>query len=294
MESYFCSMLNIGIIGNTKNLEPHVKRIRKNPKINIIGKASVGINPQLNSFHFSIPEFNRIELIERADIILMDNSSLLPFKLLCDIVKKSKHIFTTEYLKLTIEECTQLVKLTNESGSVVQVSNPYYFTPAIQWMNDNIAMPVYIDISHFTSEMSNDSLYPLLMMLLGTTGASARKISAITFHSKQTNSNFYNVRLEFNDASVVNLNYGQFEPLNEFKIKAYSPGKFVTLNFNTKTFYSNNTPINLSPYSSTNEFDTFIETIVNKSPTISSIEDYLIVLSAAQKINKKINQFTVQ
>ncbi len=220
-------MLNIGLIGNTKNLEPHVKRIQKNPKINIIGKSSVGINPQLHSFHFSIPEFNRIELIERADIILIDNSSLLPFKILCDIVKKSKHIFTTEYLKLTIEECTQLVKLTNESGSVVQVSNPFYFKPSVQWLNDNFSTPAYLDISYFSSEVNEDSLFQLLMMLLGITGISPKKIGAITFQSKQTDSNFHNVRLEFNDASVVNLNYGRLEPLNEFKIKAYSPGKFV-------------------------------------------------------------------
>ncbi len=287
-------MLNIGIIGNTKNLEPHVKRIQKNPKINIIGKSSVGINPQLNSFHFSIPEFNRIELIERADIILMDNSSLLPFKLLCDIVKKSKHIFTTEYLKLTVEECTQLVKLTNESGSVVQVSNPYYFTPVVQWMNNNISTPVYMDISHFSSELNDDSLYPLLMMLLGITGVNSKKMSAVTFHSKQTESHFNNVRLEFNDASVINLNYGQFEPLNEFKIEAYSPGKFAKLNFKTKTYHSDNNPINLTPYTSANEFDTFISTIVNKTRPISSIEDYLNVLNSVLKINKKINQFTIQ
>jgi len=287
-------MLNIGLIGNTKNLEPHVKRIQKNPKINIIGKSSVGINPQLNSFHFSIPEFNRIELIERADIILMDNSSLLPFKLLCDIVKKAKHIFTTEYLKLTIEECTQLVKLANESGSVVQVSNPYYFLPAVQWINKHMTMPVYLDISYFGPDTNEDTLFRLLMMLLGITGISPKKIGAITFRSKETDSNFQNVRLEFNDASVVNLNLGLFEPLHEFKVEAYSPGHFVTLNFNTKTYRSNNNPIELSSYSSTNEFDTFINTIINKSHTKSSIEDYLIALYAVQKINKKINQLTVQ
>lgn len=287
-------MLNIGLIGNTKSLEPHVKRIQKNPKINIIGKSSVGINPQLNSFHFTIPEFNRIELIERADIILMDNTSLLPFKLICDIVKKSKHIFTTEYLKLTIEECTQLVKLTNESGSVVQVSNPYFFTPAIQWLNKNITTPVYIDISYFKPEIDTDSIYPLLMMLLGVTGVSPKKIGAIAFHSKESDSEFNNVRLEFNDASVVNINYGRFDQLNEFKIKAFSPGQFITLNFNSKIFQRHNNPIDLASYSNTNEFDTFINTILNKTQMVSSIEDYLIVLHAVQKINKKLDQFCVK
>ena len=148
-------MLNIGLIGNTEILEPFVKRLRENLNINVIGKASVGTSAQLNSFHFSIPEFNRVELIERADVLIMDNSSLMPFKILTEIVKKSKHVFTAGYLNLTIDECAQIVKLANESGSIIQVSNPYFFTPAIQWLNNNISSPVYLDVLDFTKSTNN-------------------------------------------------------------------------------------------------------------------------------------------
>jgi hypothetical protein len=131
-------------------------------------------------------------------------------------------------------------------------------------------------------------------MLIGTTGISPKKIGAIAFHSKESDSEFNNVRLEFNDASVVNINYGRFDQLNEFKIKVFSPGQFVTLNFNNKTFQRHNNPIDLTPFSNTNEFDTFINTIISKTQTVCSIEDYLIVLHAVQKINKKLNQFCVK
>ena len=96
-----------------------MKNIQKNKNVIVIGKSSVGTSDQLNSFHFSIPEFNRIELIERAEILLIDNSFFLPFDLLCSIVKKGKHIFATEYLNLTSDECSQLIKLSNESGSLI-------------------------------------------------------------------------------------------------------------------------------------------------------------------------------
>ena len=100
-------MMNVGLIGKTAVLEPHALEIRKNTSVNIIGKSSVGSTTQLNSFHYSIPEFNRVELVERADIILMDNSTPMPFKLMRDIVKKSKHIFCTEHPVLTVDECTE-------------------------------------------------------------------------------------------------------------------------------------------------------------------------------------------
>ncbi len=294
IEFYICKMLNIGLIGNTEILQPYVKRIQKNKKINIIGKSSVGSNDQLNSFHFSIPEFNRVELIERADIILIDNSSLLPFRLLCDIVKKSKHIFTTEYLNLSIEECSQLVKLANEAGSVIQVSNPFYFIPAMLWLNENISSPSFIDVSHFPAspKIGNNTLLPLLLMFLDLTGINPKKIGAVLFRSGQKESDFINVRLEFGDASVVNLNYGTIESLNEFKIKAYSPNQFVTIDFVNKSFTCNNKAIDLTNYPPESEFDIFIDTIINKTKIISSIEDYYFALRTIQKIDKKISQFS--
>lgn len=288
-------MLNIGLIGNTEILEPFVIRIRKNKNVNVIGKASVGSSAKIDSFHYSIPEINRIELIERADVLLVDNSSLLPFNILSDIVKKSKHIFTAGYLNISIDECTQLVKLANESGTVFQVSNPYFYTPAIQWMNNNVSLPIFIEVSDFTGIGEKDEkLYPIILMLLGLTGISPKKVGAVTFKSAPNKSDFTNVRLEFGDASVVNLNYGSIDSLEEFKFRAYSRNQFITFNFTKKTFVCNNVPINLTDFISVSEFDSFVNTIDKKTKKKSSIEDYLIAMHLIQKINKKVAQFFAQ
>jgi len=288
-------MLNIGLIGNTEILEPFVKRLRENKNINVIGKASVGSHSQLNSFHFSIPEFNRVELIERSDVIIMDNSSLLPFKVLTEIVKKSKHVFTAGYLNLTIDECTQIVKLANESGSVIQVSNPYFFTPAIQWLNNNISSPVYLDVLDFTDSNNHDNLlYPIILMLLEITSISPKKVGAVTFNSNPNKSDFTNVRLEFGDASVVNISYGTLESLEEFKIRVYSRNQFITLNFTRNNYVCNNNPIDLSGFETISEIDYFVDTIQNKTRKKSCLEDYLIAMYLVQKINKKITQFFAQ
>lgn len=289
-------MLNIGLIGNTEILEPFVKRLRENKNINVIGKASVGNSSNMDGFHFSIPEFNRVELIERADVLIMDNSSLMPFKILSEIVKKSKHIFTAGYLNLTIDECTQIVKLANESGSVIQISNPFFFAPAIQWLNNNISSPVYLDVLDFTGvhNHNNNLLYPIILMLLELTGISPKKVGAVTFNSNPNKSDFTNIRLEFGDASVVNISYGTLESLEEFKIRVYSRNQFINLNFTRNSFICNNKTIDLSGFETVNEIDYFVNTIQNKTRKKSCIEDYLIALYLVQKINKKITQFFAQ
>ncbi|WP_319479037.1 hypothetical protein [uncultured Draconibacterium sp.] len=286
-------MLNVGLIGNTEILEPFVMEIKKNTQINIIGKASVGSSEELTGFHYSIPEFNRVELIERADLIIMDNSMPMPFKFMRDIVKKSKHIFCVEYPDLTIDECTELNKLINESRSLVQVTNPYFFSSAIQWANKNIKTPAFIDYSNFEQNVTEKkSLYPMLLMLLKITGISPKKIGAVTFPG-YNNSKFTNVRLEFGDASVVNLNFGKLESLKNFKVRIYSDNQFATFNFSKEKFLSDNKTIEFDEDCMVSELDIFIQAIEGKIKKISTLDDYLIAMHVAQKINKKIAQFSI-
>ena len=210
-----------------------------------------------------------------------------------DIIKKSKHIFCAEYPDLSIDECTELNKLVNESRSIVQVSNPYYFSPAIQWMNDNISTPSFIDYSNFEAALNQEkSLFPMLLMLLGSTGISPKKIGAVTFPG-YNDSEFTNVRLEFGDASVVNLNFGRLESLKNFKVRIYSDDKFARFNFTKQRFLCNNEPLNLEQYAEVEELSIFIDSILGKVKKTSTLEDYLIAMHVAQKINKKIAQFSV-
>ena len=284
-------MLNIGIIGITEVLEPHVKRIQKNKNINVIGKASIGTNTQLNSFHFSIPEFNRVELIERADILLVDDSSLLPYDLLCDIVKKGKHIFMTEYLNLSFDECKELLKLTNESRSVVQVSNPYYYLPGVQWLNKNFRSPFFLDVWKFSSEKSfNETILPLLLMLTDLVGLNPKKLNAISFRSNENKHEFTNVRLDYGNASTVNLNFGNQIAFNKFSINGFSNDQYVSMDFNKDIFLLDNHRIDLSKFLFLNEFDSYIHTITTQNNENGNLEDYLLSKLLALDINKKVSK----
>lgn len=287
-------MLNVGIIGNTEVLEPHVKQLQKNKNINVIGKSSVGISNQLNGFHFSISEFNKVELIERADIFLIDNSSLLQFEIFSKIIKKSKHIFLIEYPNIKIDECAKLVKLAAESGSVVQVFNPYYYTPAIQWLNKNKTMPLFLNISQHTSITTfREILFPVLLMLPDITGINSKRVSVTTFESARNETNFTNIRLDFNDASVVNINLKTLPEVDKFDIEIFSKNKFISLDFKEEVFLLNNSPINFSDDLDVNEYNIFVESIQNQSQITTNLEEYHSAMQLVEIIEKKITQFIV-
>jgi hypothetical protein len=283
-------MLNVGIIGDIKLMEPHISHIRQNQDVQIVGKSSIGTHVQSDKFRFTIPEFNRVELIDRSDVLLINNFSILRFSVLCDIVKKSKHIFTTVYPDLSIEECSQLVKLTNEAKTIFQFINPFIYLPAIRWLAKNIIFPACIEISFFNNQPDND-LLKLISMLKGITGIDTRKTGAVSYKESQKGSEFTNIHFQFGDGTIANLNYGKSEE-SEFVIKSYADNQFVALNLNSESFYINGSPIDLKPFLPVNELDIFIERASGKSLEATNIEDYRSILEAVQEIDKKLSKFS--
>ena len=286
-------MLKIGIIGDIKSLEPYIEKIRKNKEVQIAGKSSVGIISGPESVQFTIPEFNRIELIDRSDALIINNFSLFSFSVLCDMVKKSKHIFAAEYPALSMEECAHLVKLTHEAKAVFQFVNPYYSFAPVQWLNKNVKLPALFDITFFNSDFDHkNTLIRLLLMLKNSTGMNSKRTGAVAFQGESKQSLFNNLNLQFGDASVVNINYGKIDSLNEFIVKVYSEGQFITLNFLSKNYRLNNREIDLKSTPGIDEFDFFIDSIKAEKRHATDIEDYFAVAEAIQKAKKKISQFT--
>ncbi len=286
-------MLNIGLIGDIKLLEPYAKMIHDHSDIHISGKSSVGTNTNPASFRFSIPEFNRVELIERCEALVINRFSLLSFSAICNIIKKSKHIFAAEFPAVSIEECRELAKLANEAQTVVQVKNPLYFLPPVQWLNNNLKKPAYIDISYFKTDFEETAaLLSLLFMLKDITGTEPKKISALSFRKTAGEFEFSNVRLEFGNASTVNINFGKSNK-EEFKIRAWAAGQIVSFNMLTKNYSCNSATTDLTPYRGIKEFDKFVESSTKKSKNLSSLNDYLAVLQVVDRIRGKLEQFSV-
>ena len=169
-------MLNIGLIGDIKLLETFTKKAQEIPEINITGKSSVGTQPLPGNLKLQAPEFNRIELIERSDALIINRFSLLPFALLCDMVKQSKHFFAASYPNLTQNEINQLAKLAQEAKTVIQIANPLYYMPAMQWLAKNLKKPAYVDVTYFNQDAAEkNTLLLLLLMLKDITGTIPKK-----------------------------------------------------------------------------------------------------------------------
>lgn len=284
-------MLNLGLIGDIQQLEPFSKKAQELREIHITGKSSVGTQP--GNFRVSVPEFNRIELIERSDALLINRFSLLPFQMLCDMVKKSKHFFATSYPNLSADECSHLAKLATEAQTIIQIANPFYYFPAVQWLSSNIKQPSLIEVSCFKDEQQEtDLLLQLMLMLKDAAGLNPRKANVMSFHSTSADSRINRIYLEFGNGTVATINYGKMGQHNEFRIKTYADNQFTNFDLVRNHFTCNNSPIDLSALKKINETDDFLQSILQKKQKTTNIENYSSVIQIVQKISSRLNHFS--
>ncbi len=285
-------MLNLGLIGDIKLLEPYIQKARQVPEVHIIGKSSVGTQPSPGSFRLQAPEFNRIELIERSDVLFINRFSLLPFRLLCDMVKKSKHIFAASYPNLSLSEINQLSNLALEAKTVIQFSNPFYYLPAVQWLNTILKKPSYAEVNYFnTDKIEENTLLQLLLMLKDMDGMAPKKTGAVSFSSTPTNSVFNNVQLEFSDGSAANLSYGNKEGDNQFRIRVFMRDRFAEIDITREYYTLNNLPVELSESGILNETVSFFNAILQKRKAVTNIETYSNAIQTRYQIQEKLERY---
>jgi len=273
-------------------LEPYARKAMEHPEVVITGKSSVGTQPQPGSFRLHAPEFNRIELIERSDALLINRFSLLPFQLVCDMVKKTRHIFAISFPDLSFEECYKLAKLASEAKTVIQIINPLYYKPPVMWLNKNIIKPSFISVSYFQKNLSEtDIILTLLLMLQNALSTGPKKTSALTFRSIQTGNDFTNIHLELNDGSVIQFNAGKTEETEEFSIKSFANNQFTVVNVMQNLLTLNNQQVDLSDYQKQNDILDFINSIIQNKKAVTSIETFAIVLQIKQAILDKLNRY---
>ena len=273
-------------------MEPYIQKAQKHPEVHTTGKSSVGTTPLPASFRLQAPEFNRIELIERSDVLFINRFSLLPYKLVCDMVKKSKHVFAASYPDLTTSEISNLVKLATEARSVIQIVNPYYYLPGMQWLVKKQKKTAYIQVSYFNNDaLSKNNLLQLLLMLKDFTGTTPRKTAAVMYCSTHANAIYQNLQLDYNDGSTININLGTNNDHPRFQVNLYMQDYFAEFNFIKKEYIVNNQTIDPQINETADETNDFLNAVIQKRKAVTDLENYSDALQVFNNIQEKLDRF---
>lgn len=287
-------MVNLGLIGNIYQMKPYIEKAYELPEINVAGKSAAGTQSETENYRLPVPEFSRIELVKSVDALFINRFSSLSFRMLSEIIRESKPFFATSYPDLSPEECAQLSKLAREAKTVIQIANPYFYLPPVQWFNQNIKKPAYIDLflSKKEEEKFEDLLTQLLLMLKEMTDSKPKKINAIFFEMKQENELFRNINLEYGDGSIVNLNIKYSANQEEFTIKTYARNQFAAFDMINAAGTCNNSVVNLDDSTEHNEVFAFFDAIGSSKTQTTNLDDYSAAIQTVKIILARIEKYT--
>ncbi len=279
-------MLNIGLIGKSDSLELQIKELNTYDGIAIQGKSSVGTKDLDSDYSYTIPEYNRVELLERSDALILDDHTLLPYELIKDAIKRNKHIFFADYPEYSNLQFEELVKLIDESGTIVQVKNPYMYNPAVNWIRKKLSTPFYMDID-LKLDFNNKNEIPLIeliIMLLKVSTLELKKVKPLYFKNEVKEYRYNNIRFEFDNSSVVNLKILKWDKDRKFTIHTITNNEIINANILKPSVDSTTGYSSLKGLKFSNEFESFFSAIKRQSFPKTGMRDYFEAKKATDEI----------
>jgi predicted dehydrogenase len=293
-------MVRIGLIGTLAQSLPHVDILKKVPGVEITGFYNPVKEPSAISHSNGIKEFESFdEFIPQVDAIDFVCKSQSCYDIAQQALKKTKHLF---------------INLANEANVTLMVERPVRYHAALNAMLPQIKNLRLIEIHNQFSdehENSNESIFRAIMtdieIIYTVLQANVRNVKACGIKMVNGNPDVINIRLEFDNACVANLNCSRITPENNHyglftqqdritridfltnEITVIKPEKAelsaannYALNPVTKKIIPNN-PI-------LDELINFISSIINNSKLLSKPEDGFKSLYLAEKIMESINK----
>ncbi len=286
-------MLNIGLIGKIDSLEQQVSELKNHEGVVIQGKSSVGTKDSPSEYSYSIPEYNRIELLERSDALILDDHTLLPYPLIKDAIKRNKHLFFADYPEFSNEQFRELIKLIEEAGTTIQIKNPFIYNHPIQWITKKLSSSSFIDVSIHTEINDHFNLVEVILLLLKMGDLKLKKIRPLFFKNDEKQYRFNNIRFEFDNSSVINLSLLKSSADESFIIKVFNNEEIITANVLKSIVEVNSNPVSLKSHKFSNEYDSFFKSIRKKQAPDTSLNDFYMAKNALDEIINNVAHPTI-
>lgn len=286
-------MLNVGIIGSVGSIATHARNLKNIKGIRIIGKSSVGMMDLPEGKSLSIPEFNRRDLVDAADLLVVDQSSLLGIDLLRMAIKKNRHLYITDFPDLTFEQGAELLKFSEEAKTVVKIRNPLLEEPLTGWIANNIQEPAYVSLLESFPELpgKRELLIRYLYYAMALFKSAPLKIRVTGVNQPASGFLFFNMRLEYPSNSTMNLEIlHQNSPIRT--VRAALPGKFLDGNCLTGKAHLNMLEINVMPTADKEPASLITLAESGNFFLQSDLSTYCAALSTLNEVLRKIELYT--
>ncbi len=215
-------MIRIGLAGSKKHIISHLEIFAKIPGIQISGYCD-----EFHSFQENILPFGAEycatadELIKHSDAVVYVTGEHRYYKTALQSLKESKHIFLSHGIVENKSQSQQLIKLAGEANVILMVERPGRYHAALASVMPHLKNIRLIELhTQFVSQNghSYENLFRAVIndldIIHTVLHSNVKNVKACGIKMVNGNPDVINVRLEFDNGSVANLNCSRVTPEN--------------------------------------------------------------------------------
>jgi predicted dehydrogenase len=234
-------MIKIGIVGANDLSKRHISRLSEIPEFELVGVFDHNEdNAKSITQDIGLTYFNKFDdlmnLVDAVDILSPVGTH---YKYASNAIMHSKHVLLNGLISEDIREARSLNELAIEANVNLKILHEERLHPELRTFKKYVKKPYYVECKRLKNKVlsiSNDSLvFGMLLhdidLLTTLIGSNVRKVVANGASLFNSFTDFLNVRLEFENGCVANVNCGNFDSEDEDCIKVYQKNEMLTLNF---------------------------------------------------------------
>jgi len=249
---------------------------------------------------FSSPEI--IPLI--CELLIIIDPNFCTFEYLSFAIRNGCHLFLSDKLNLTTDERKQLIDLSNEGSTYIQIQNDFLFHPFQEKIRNQTSRTCFIEASQSVPaqpDRLNELLLNNLLMILRSAASPVHKFNVFCGTVPSRQPDVLNVHISFKNGSVATLTLKFIELQEVHFLSIHAGGKVTIFDFiknkishcpesRLKSVTSKSSPDPLQE-----QITDFVKNITEKTNPGFSLDDEIQVFLLMEKIREKIemNSFSV-
>lgn len=266
-----------------------------------------------------------MELCDIVDIVVPTNEH---YNLCIAAIRKGKHVFVEKPLAHTMQQAKDLVAMVKEAGIKMQVGHVERFNPAFMALQNIALKPMFIEVhrlAQFNPRGTEVSVIMDLMIhdidiILSIVKSSVKQVQASGVAVLTDTPDIANVRIEFNNGCVANLTSSRISMKKMRKMRIFQKDAYIGLDFlnkkaevikikqpddkdvfefdvetpngSKKTIAVSNPTIE-DGNAIKAELQSFVNAIINDTPTTVNEVDGYLAMDVAHQILSKIGNVSI-
>jgi predicted dehydrogenase len=232
-------MIKIGIVGANELSKRHIAQLKLISDFEIVGLFDHDEqNAEALAAETGIQYFDSLQLLlNLVDAVDIASPVGTHFKYASQSIMQSVHVLLNGLLSEDIREAKQLNDLAIEANVSLKILHEEKFHPEIKALRRLVKKPTYIECNRFQNKVlsiSNDSIiFGMVLLdvdlLISIVGSNVRKVSSNASKIFNEYADFINVRIEFENGCIANINCGNFDKQERNSLKVYQKNECITL-----------------------------------------------------------------